>query len=145
MRRSILSAIALLGLAAMPCQAAPAWTMVGDETTCSVSMEPEAGTLIVLDKTTQGEIRLAITVDRLSLSRDWYVPFAIMTEERGFAGYGVTDASQVAMPANNGLIDDLSHDNTLFVQVGKTAIGPFDMPGLSSDNRICILGMPNLQ
>jgi hypothetical protein len=119
--------------------------MVGDETTCNVSLEPEPGTLIVLDKTAQGELRLAITVDRLSFRRDWYVPFAIMTEERGFAGYGVTDASQVAMPVNNGLIDDLSHDNTLFVQVGMTAIGPFDMPGLSSDNRICILGMPNLE
>lgn len=136
--------IALALLAATPCQATT-WTMVGDETTCSVSLEPEPGTLIVLDKTTQDEVRLVITVDRLSLPRDWYVPFAVMTEERGFAGYGVTDASQVAMPANNGLINDLSHDNTLFVQVAGATIGPFDMPGLSADNRICILGMPNLE
>lgn len=142
MRRLSIFAAALL--IAAPCHAAT-WTMVGDETTCSVSLEPEPGTLIVLDKMSQGDLRLAITVDILSLPRDWYVPFAVMTEERGFAGYAVTDASMIAMPANSGLIDDLSHDNTLFVQVGMTAIGPFDMPALSSDNRICIIGMPNLE
>lgn len=119
--------------------------MVGDETSCSVSLEPEPGTLIVLDTSSQGDLRLAITVDILSLPRDWYAPFAVMTEERSFTGRGVTDATQVALPANSGLIDDLSHDNTLFVQIGETAIGPYDIPGLSADNRICILGMPNLE
>ena len=119
--------------------------MVGDETTCNVSLEPEPGTLIVLDKTAQGDLRLAITVDILSLPRDWYAPFAVMTEERSFAGRGVTDATQVALPVNSSLIDDLSHDNTLFVQVAGVTIGPFDVPGLSADNRICILGMPNLE
>lgn len=136
--------IALALLAATPCHAAT-WTMVGDETTCSVSLEPEPGTLIVLDKTSQGDLRLAITVDMLSLPRDWYAPFAVMTEEHSFTGHGVTDATQVALPVNSGLIDDLSHDNTLFVQVAGATIGPFDMPGLSADNRICILGMPNLE
>ncbi|ESQ94082.1 hypothetical protein [Asticcacaulis benevestitus] len=145
MKGLVLSAIALLGLIALPGQAAPLWRMVGDETTCSVSLEPQLDTLIVLDKTTQGDLRLAITVDTLNLPRDWYTPFVIMTEGSSFKGYGVTDATQVALPASQDLVDALSHDNTLFIQLGGATLGPFDIPALSADNRICILGMPNLE
>ena len=144
--RLILSvAVAISWLTALPCQAAGTWTMVGDSSSCSVTLQPQAGTLIKLNRSNDGVVWLRFTVSDHSLPRDWYAPFAVITAERSFVGHGVTDASEITLPANIGLVVDLSHSNTLFVQIDDTGIGPFNTPALSSENRICVLGIPNLQ